>query len=82
MHILASGFTYEEVKVTEAINKAKGHIKQAVGEVVGNEKLVRAGKVDVLKGEVEGAVEDVRRAVRGAVKDTKGAVARAKEQSK
>ena len=58
----------------EFIDKTKGKIKQAVGAMTGNEKLVRAGKRDELKGKVEGAVADVKDAAKDAVKTVKGAV--------
>ena len=54
----------------EHIDKAKGEIKQAVGAVIGDEKLVREGKRDVVKGKIKGAVEDVK----GAAKDAKRAI--------
>ncbi len=44
----------------EIIDKTKGKIKQAVGELTGNKKLVREGERDELKGKLEGAVEDVK----------------------
>lgn len=54
----------------EIIDKTKGKIKQAVGELTGNKKLVREGEADELKGEVKGAIEDVK----GAAKDVKKAL--------
>ena len=52
----------------EMIDKSKGKIKQAVGELTGNKKLKREGEWDELKGRAKGAVKDVKRAVKRAVK--------------
>jgi len=51
----------------ELIDKTKGKIKQAVGILVGNDKLRKEGERDELKGEVKGAIEDVKEAVKDAV---------------
>jgi uncharacterized protein YjbJ (UPF0337 family) len=52
----------------EMIDKGKGKVKQAVGDLTGNEKLKREGERDELKGRAEGAVKDVKRAVKRALK--------------
>jgi uncharacterized protein YjbJ (UPF0337 family) len=52
----------------EIIDKSKGRIKQAVGDLTGNKRLKREGQRDELKGRAEGAIEDVKRAVKRAVK--------------
>ena len=52
----------------EMIDKSKGKIKQAVGDLTGNKKLKREGERDELKGRAKGAVEDVKRAATRAVK--------------
>jgi uncharacterized protein YjbJ (UPF0337 family) len=54
----------------ELIDKAKGKIKQAVGKLTGDKKLVREGKRDVVTGEIKGAVADVK----DAAKDAKEAI--------
>jgi len=54
----------------EHIDKAKGEIKQAVGKLIGDDKLVREGKRDVVKGKIKGAVADVK----DAAKDAKDAI--------
>jgi len=54
----------------EKIDKAKGKVKQAVGALTGNKKLVRAGKRDVVEGEAKGLLEDVK----NAGKDVKRAI--------
>lgn len=58
----------------EMIDKTKGKIKQAVGKVTGNDKLVREGKVDVAKGVVKGAVTDAKRAIEKAKDAAKDAI--------
>ncbi len=58
----------------EHIDKAKGEIKKAIGTVTGDEKLVREGKRDVVKGKIKGAVEDVKDAAKDAAKDAKHAI--------
>lgn len=60
--------------MSEFINKGKGRIKQAVGSLIGDEKLKAEGARDEHRGQVEGAVADVKHAVQGAVKDTKHAI--------
>jgi uncharacterized protein YjbJ (UPF0337 family) len=50
----------------EFIDKAKGKVKQAIGDLTGNKELKHEGERDETKGKVEGAVEDVKGAVRNA----------------
>jgi len=52
----------------EFIDKGKGKIKQAVGDLTGNKKLKREGERDVLKGRAKGVVKDVKRTIKRAVK--------------
>lgn len=52
------------------IDKAKGKIKQAVGDLTGNRELKREGQDDETRGKVKG----VAKAVKGAIKDVKKAV--------
>jgi len=59
---------YGRKKMGEIIDKSKGKIKQAVGDLTGNKKLKREGERDELKGRVKGVVEDVKRAVKDAKK--------------
>lgn len=42
------------------IDKAKGKVKQATGDLTGNEKLRRQGKADELAGKAKDAVDKVR----------------------
>ena len=52
----------------EIIDRSKGKVKQAVGDLTGNKKLKREGERDELKGRVKGMVKDVKRAVKGDMK--------------
>jgi len=45
------------------VDKAKGHAKQAVGNLTGSKKLVTEGKMDVATGNVKQAVEGVSKSV-------------------
>jgi uncharacterized protein YjbJ (UPF0337 family) len=47
----------------EFIDKTKGKIKQAVGDLTGNKELRRQGERDEGVGKVEGAIADVKGAV-------------------
>ena len=44
----------------EHTDKTKGKIKQALGKVIGNEKLQREGKRDEAKGRAVGAANDLK----------------------
>jgi uncharacterized protein YjbJ (UPF0337 family) len=44
----------------EKTDKAKGHVKEAVGDLTDDERLEREGKLDQASGEVKGAAEDVK----------------------
>jgi uncharacterized protein YjbJ (UPF0337 family) len=58
----------------ELIDKAKGKVKQAVGDLTGNKELNSEGERDEAKGKIKGAVEDVKHAVRNAGQAIKDAV--------
>ena len=45
------------------IDKAKGHAKEAMGDLTGNKKLKAQGKVDVATGNVKNVVESVSKKV-------------------
>ena len=56
------------------VNKTKGKIKQAVGELTGNQRLKQEGTLDELKGHAEvigqsikGTVDDTKKALKNAV---------------
>ena len=41
----------------EKTDKAKGHVKETVGDLTGNERLEREGKLDRATGSVKGGAE-------------------------
>ena len=49
----------------EMSDKAKGHAKEAVGDLTGDEELEREGKIDKTTGKVKGAVDAVADKVKG-----------------
>lgn len=55
----------------EVIDKAKGKIKQAVGNATDNKSLEAEGVKDEAKGKVKGVFEDAKHAVKEAVRDVK-----------
>jgi len=44
----------------ENVDKAKGHVKEAVGDLTDDERLEREGKLDQMSGEVKGRAEDAK----------------------
>lgn len=44
----------------ENTDKAKGHVKETVGDLTDNERLEREGKLDQASGEVKGRAEDAK----------------------
>jgi uncharacterized protein YjbJ (UPF0337 family) len=44
----------------EKMDKAKGHVKESVGDLTDNERMEREGKLDQASGEVKGRVEDAK----------------------
>ena len=58
----------------ELVDKTKGKIKQAVGDLTGNKGLKREGERDELKGQIKGAVEDVKDAAKDVKQSLKDAV--------
>lgn len=54
------------------VDKAKGHAKQSLGDLTGNKKLVREGKIDVATGNVKHAVEGASKSVDKASEKIKG----------
>ena len=47
------------------IDKAKGRIKKAVGELTGNKKMKREGTLDKLSGNMKSGVNKVKKALQG-----------------
>jgi uncharacterized protein YjbJ (UPF0337 family) len=44
----------------EKTDKAKGHMKEAVGDLTDDERLEREGKLDQASGDAKGAAEDAK----------------------
>lgn len=44
----------------EKTDKAKGHVKEAVGDLTDDERLEREGKLDQVSGDVKGTAEDAK----------------------
>ena len=55
---LAKGMT-----MTGKMDQAKGHAKQAVGDLTGNKKLTAGGKIDVAAGKAKEVVETANKVV-------------------
>jgi len=51
------------------LEQAKGHIKEDVGEAVGNERMQREGEMDQAEGHVREGVGDARESVDRAADD-------------
>jgi uncharacterized protein YjbJ (UPF0337 family) len=47
-------------KIKGLTNEAAGNVKQGIGNVTGNDKLVAEGKAQELKGEAQKTVGDVK----------------------
>ncbi|MFC5338846.1 CsbD family protein [Leucobacter denitrificans] len=47
-------------KMEAGIDKAKGKVKESVGEMTDNEKLEAEGKLDQVKGDAKSAVENAK----------------------
>lgn len=54
-------------RVEGAANKAKGKLKEAAGELVGDEKLKAEGRLDQMRGKVQNAVGSVKDTMRDAL---------------
>jgi uncharacterized protein YjbJ (UPF0337 family) len=63
----------------EFVDKGKGRIKQAIGDLTGNKKLRNEGKRDEIKGKVEGAVDEAKSAVKHAVRNAKKSIKNAEK---
>lgn len=55
----------------EHLDKAKGRVKQAAGDLTDDESLQREGKADELSGKVKGAVDTLRDKAEDAVDKVK-----------
>lgn len=54
-------------KMDAAMDKAKGKVKEGVGKMTDNERLVAEGKVDQAKGDVKQAAEKGKDAAKDAL---------------
>lgn len=50
--------------MTGKTDQAKGHVKQAIGEVTGNKKLTAEGKVDVTAGKAKEVIEEASKKIK------------------
>ena len=50
-------------KMTGKIDQAKGHAKQAIGDMTGSKKLTAEGKIDVAAGKAKEMVETASKVV-------------------
>ena len=66
--------TKYETNMGEFTDKAKGMIKEVVGDVTGNKGLKREGERDQFKGQAERTVKDVKNAVKDTTESAKNAV--------
>ena len=55
----------------ENIDKAKGRVKQAAGDLTDDQGLKNEGKADELSGKVKGVVNDLREKAEGAIDEVK-----------
>ncbi len=47
------------------MDKAKGSVKQAVGDLTGNKRMKREGVIDKLSGNVKSGVDKIKKALEG-----------------
>jgi uncharacterized protein YjbJ (UPF0337 family) len=55
----------------EIIDKVKGKVKQAEGEITGNQQRKAEGKLDELKGDMKGKFEDLKHDIEDVKHDIK-----------
>ena len=60
----------DENRVTGAVDKMKGAVKEGIGKMTGDEKLQGEGMADKAKGKAESAVGGAKDAVRDATNKT------------
>ncbi len=51
----------------DAVDKAKGRVKEAVGDLTDDDELQRQGKADQAEGKVKEVVDDVKEKVEGLI---------------
>ena len=57
--------TIDKDRVQGSIDQTKGHIKEAVGKLTGDEKLRAEGKIDTAKGKIRSAIGGLKDVLRG-----------------
>lgn len=57
--------TIDKDRVQGAVNQTKGRLKEAVGNLTGDEKLRAEGKADKAKGKIQSAMGGLKDALRG-----------------
>jgi len=56
-------------RVVGSAKQVKGEVKQAVGKIVGDEKLVSEGKADKLEGKVQNTIGGIKDTIKDAVNE-------------
>ena len=52
-------------RIAGAAKTVAGNVKQAIGKLVGDQKMVADGKTDVLEGKIQNAVGGFKDSIRG-----------------
>lgn len=47
------------------MDKTKGHVKKAVGELTGDKKMKREGMIDKLSGNVKSGINKIKKVLQG-----------------
>ena len=55
----------DQDRMKGSAKEAKGHIKEAAGKALGDEKLKREGQTDQVEGKVQNVVGGIKDAVKG-----------------
>lgn len=55
-------------RIEGGAKEVKGTVKEAIGKLVGNERLEAEGKIDKAEGEAQGAIGKVKDAIKSALK--------------
>ncbi len=55
----------------ENLDQAEGRLKQATGDLIGDDDLQREGEIDETKGDVKEAIDNASEKVKGVVDDVR-----------
>ncbi len=55
----------------ENLDQAEGRLKQAAGDLIGDDDLQREGEIDETKGDVKEAIDNASEKVKGVVDDVR-----------